>query len=78
MVDKVEPKDLPPAPAGKTNQKPVAESETPLGGPPALPTGTGPYRFIAMRPDADAPVAYDPCRFVTSSTTRTRRRTATG
>jgi hypothetical protein len=62
MVDKVEPKDLPPTPAGKTNQKPVAESATPLGGPPALPTGTGPYRFIAMRPDADAPVAYDPCR----------------
>ena len=62
MVDRVEPKDLPADPAGKTNQKPVAESETPLGGPPALPTGSGPYRFIAMRPDADAPVTYDPCR----------------
>lgn len=36
---------------------------TPLGSPaPGGPSGS--HAFVAMRPDADAPVAYDPCRTI--------------
>jgi hypothetical protein len=41
---------------------PASPSPTPLATAPAPPPGTGGYEFIAIRPDVDAPVTYDPCR----------------
>ncbi len=37
----------------------------PLGSPPSVATGAGPFRFVATQPfDHAQPVAYDPCRRV--------------
>lgn len=41
---------------------PTPGAGSPLGEPPALPTQSGKYKFIAMQPGGDAPVTYDPCR----------------
>jgi hypothetical protein len=36
---------------------------SPLGAPPAVATGAGPFRYMATQPfDRRQPVAYDPCR----------------
>lgn len=39
-----------------------APSDKPLGQPLPLPTESGRYKFLAMQPRTDRPVAYDPCR----------------
>ncbi len=41
---------------------PTPGAGSPLGEPPAVPTRSGKYKFIAMQPSGAAPVAYDPCR----------------
>lgn len=37
-------------------------ADEPLGAPPAAPAGGGTHAFVALQPDSDRPVAYDPCR----------------
>ncbi|MGY1753854.1 matrixin family metalloprotease [Blastococcus sp. SYSU D01042] len=37
-------------------------ADEPLGTPPAAPDGGGTHAFVALQPDSDRPVAYDPCR----------------
>lgn len=38
------------------------EVTSPLGSPAPLPSGSGPYRFLATQPGSSEPVTYDPCR----------------
>ncbi len=41
---------------------PAEEWTVPLGSPPVVTSGSGPFRFVATQADGTSPVAWDPCR----------------